>query len=306
MSRHKLRWIRWEFILKSKKLGGMGLGEIRLFNLAIISKWWWRFASNPDDLWVSVVKAIHGSSSSELPTSIPLKNSIPGLWKDICSVNPALEKMGVSLKDKLVESEGRWKWGTEMNGSFSVKQVRSDLEKASNDSEGFIYVWNNWAPPKVNYLLWRAIFGKVASRVGLAKRGVPILDCSCPRCGLYIEDPDHLFFKCIWSRSVWWILLTWMRIKFPIEIANLRELIGYIQNQPGSINWKRVVYTVALATVWRIWKARNEMIFEGRFIPVSNIVEQVKDDVLFWISNRTKVPSPGWVEWRSFDISIML
>ncbi|MFS8020082.1 putative reverse transcriptase zinc-binding domain-containing protein [Helianthus anomalus] len=272
----------------------------------MLSKWWWRFVSNPEDLWVSVVKAIHGGATAGISSIIPIKKYIPGLWKDISSVDSALEKMGVSLKENLVESDGRWKWRPEVDGTFLVKQVRLDLEMVNNDPEHFIYGWNSWAPPKFNYLLWRAIFSKVASRVGLARRGVPIPDCSCPRCGLNAESPDHLFFNCLWSRSVWWNLLTWMRISFPIEISKFGDLIGFIQNKPGSAKWKRVVYTVALATCWRIWKGRNDMVFEGRFVLVSNIVEQVKEDVLLWVSNWSTVPKPSWEEWRSFDISVML
>ncbi|XP_021985846.1 uncharacterized protein LOC110882054 [Helianthus annuus] len=36
---HKLRWLRWELLTKSKKIGGMGLGGIRGFNLAMLLKW---------------------------------------------------------------------------------------------------------------------------------------------------------------------------------------------------------------------------------------------------------------------------
>ncbi|XP_021986536.1 uncharacterized protein LOC110882973 [Helianthus annuus] len=201
-----------------------------------------------------------------------------------------------------------WKWRSDLNGAFSIKQVRLDLELASveSDNNDFIFGWNSWPPPKVNYLLWRALIGKIASRVGLVRRGIPLLDCSCPRCGMNAEDPDYIFFNCIWSRSVWWNMLIWMRINFPVEISNIKDLFGFIQNRPGSSKWKRVVYTVALATVWWIWKARNEMVFERRFIPVGIIVEQVKEDAYLWISNRSKLIQASRENWRMFNISVML
>ncbi|KAM0025801.1 putative reverse transcriptase zinc-binding domain-containing protein [Helianthus debilis subsp. tardiflorus] len=305
---HKVRWVRWGFILKAKYRGGMGLGGIQSFNYAMLAKWWWRFKENPNQLWAAVVGAIHKKTGSVDPPFVPLKKTITGTWKDIGSVEVALEKIGINLKESIIAVGDKWKWRSDPDDSFVVKRVRFDIDSAlvTDSNEDPVYKWNSWVPPKVNYFLWRALIGKIASKVGLLQRGIPIGDCFCPRCGLSEENVDHLLVGCLWARCLWWNVLVWMRISFPADIGTLPDLLGYIEEQPGSKAWKRIVYSIVSATVWRIWKARNEMIFENRFIPVSVSVEQIKEDVFLWLSSRAPRQPPSWDKWRIFDISDML
>ncbi|KAJ0440973.1 putative RNA-directed DNA polymerase [Helianthus annuus] len=80
-NRNKLRWIRWELLLKAKKAGGMGMGSIQSFNLAL-TKWWWRLKANPNHLWAEVIAAIHGGNSiSSSNLLILLKKTIRGFGK---------------------------------------------------------------------------------------------------------------------------------------------------------------------------------------------------------------------------------
>ncbi|XP_022031634.1 uncharacterized protein LOC110932618 [Helianthus annuus] len=307
-SSHKLRWIRWEFIMKAKKRGGMGLGAIQNFNWAMLAKWWWRFNSEPNQLWAQVIGAIHRGNGSVLPPNIPVMKSISGIWKDIGSVSSSLAKVGISFNDFLIRDGASWKWRSAPNGNFAVKQVRFDIESFYEGVgiNQLVFNWNSWAPSKANYLLWRGMLGKVASRVGLSRRGVHLTDVSCPRCGLQDEDSDHIFVTCLWARSIWWNMLVWMRINFPADIISLEEFVSYLHNQPGGKRWKKIVYTVTLATVWRIWKARNEKVFEDRFIPVQTSVELIKEDAFLWLGNRSKLQLTDWIKWKSFDISEVL
>ncbi|GJV59135.1 RNA-directed DNA polymerase, eukaryota, reverse transcriptase zinc-binding domain protein [Tanacetum coccineum] len=41
-------------------LGGLNIGSLKSFNLALLQKWRWRWFSFPNALWVKVIKAIHG------------------------------------------------------------------------------------------------------------------------------------------------------------------------------------------------------------------------------------------------------
>ncbi|XP_021979351.1 uncharacterized protein LOC110875461 [Helianthus annuus] len=199
------------------------------------------------------------------------------------------------MEENLVREGSSWKWRSDTGGSFSVRQVRSDIEKATmaEDNGSLVFAWNNWAPPKVNYLLWRALLDKIASKVGLIQRGIPLTDSVCPRCGLYDEDPDHIFVNCLWAQCVWWSILAWLRINF-ISRNKLDEFILGINQNLGDKNWNRIVYTIVMATVWRFWSARNEKVFKGIFIPIIKTVEHIKEDAFLWISNRSKLKKPKW------------
>ena len=41
--------------------GGLDIGSIVGFNIALILKWWWRFVNNESILWVRVIKSIYGN-----------------------------------------------------------------------------------------------------------------------------------------------------------------------------------------------------------------------------------------------------
>ncbi|KAJ0682333.1 putative RNA-directed DNA polymerase [Helianthus annuus] len=303
-NRNKLRWLKWEFILKHKKAGGMGVGGIQSYNYAMLTKWWWRAKQNPNQLWVKVVEAIHGGNHiSNSNSIIPVKKSIPGAWKDIGSVAASLSKLGIDIKTNLVAGENGWKWVSDPDGSFSVRQVRKDIDNSGNvdNSDVLVFDWNNWASPKANYLFWRALLGKVASKVGLIRRGVAIGDALCPRCGIKEEDSDHLFVSCLWARCVWWNILSWLRIRYP-SCTKLTELSDHIRRNPGDKVWKKLVYTIIMATVWTLWKARNVKVFEDSFIPINKLVDMIKEESFLWICNRSNLKKPSWSNWLNFDV----
>ncbi|KAF5797593.1 putative RNA-directed DNA polymerase [Helianthus annuus] len=297
----KMRWVRWEVMMNSKRKGGLGVGNIRDFNIAMLTKWWWRYKSNPNQLWAKVISSIHKSSSNLL---IPLKKTIPGVWNDIGKMDKILDKAGISLSQNLVEENGVWKWRSSAEEGFSVKQVRRDLESSRVESAEVdsALLWNSWAPGKGNILLWRALLGRIASREGLVRRGVSLPVVDCPRCGLDIESSDHVFIRCLWAKSIWWNVLSWLRISFPSQCDSLGELVKYIKDCPGSATWKRLVSMVVIATVWRIWSARNVKVFEDLFIPIMKTVEFIKEDSFIWVCNRAKNMKPSWEKWVLFDV----
>ncbi|XP_071700170.1 uncharacterized protein [Rutidosis leptorrhynchoides] len=60
----KISCVTWDNMLALFNKGGLNIGSLKSFNLALILKWkWrWRYLAGVDSLWVNVIKAIHGSS----------------------------------------------------------------------------------------------------------------------------------------------------------------------------------------------------------------------------------------------------
>ncbi|XP_022040563.1 uncharacterized protein LOC110943115 [Helianthus annuus] len=145
-------------------------------------------------------------------------------------------------------------------------------------SDGGIFVWNNWAPPKANYLGWRAGLGRVADKVSLRKKGIFVFDMNCNRCGLAEESCNHIFARCIWARSVWWNVFHWLKIPVLCDANDVAEILKHVQTQVDSKKWKKVVHLVALGCIWRIWLARNDKEYNGKMIPVHRLVETIKEE----------------------------
>lgn len=44
--------VNWTCVQKPKQLGGLGIGNLSYRNLALIYKWFWRFLTEPDALYM--------------------------------------------------------------------------------------------------------------------------------------------------------------------------------------------------------------------------------------------------------------
>lgn len=77
-------------VVTAKEGGGLGLGSLRAFNLALIVKWWWRLRLDRKVLWSKFITGIHGLSSK--PTHILSNKTITGVWNNIECVGDELNE----------------------------------------------------------------------------------------------------------------------------------------------------------------------------------------------------------------------
>ncbi|MCI07485.1 LINE-1 reverse transcriptase like, partial [Trifolium medium] len=52
----KLCWVKWDQICLPKEQGGLGVKNLELFNLALLSKWKWRFLADGDAVWADLLR----------------------------------------------------------------------------------------------------------------------------------------------------------------------------------------------------------------------------------------------------------
>ncbi|KAL8537670.1 hypothetical protein ACS0TY_012704 [Phlomoides rotata] len=92
---NKIPWVSWEDICKDKGKGGLGIRELGQFNLALLSKWVWRFLNDPGRLWARIIISKYGGFvmvSRERSRGLGPRRSevgcgsISSWWKDICEI----------------------------------------------------------------------------------------------------------------------------------------------------------------------------------------------------------------------------
>ncbi|KAK9066013.1 hypothetical protein SSX86_015415 [Deinandra increscens subsp. villosa] len=103
-SHSKIPWIAWKRITAPKINGGLGIGSLKAANLALLSKWGWRFKTEQSSLWVSIINAIH--SSKRIHNTLPLRKSISGFWKPITKVFLDLANEDIHFWDDIKASPG--------------------------------------------------------------------------------------------------------------------------------------------------------------------------------------------------------
>ncbi|GJV20810.1 hypothetical protein Tco_1369830 [Tanacetum coccineum] len=130
----KMAWVKWSIILNSYDNGGLNIGSIKAFNLALLQKWRWRLFTSPNDLWVKVVKAFHGHEGGFDNNGYSFK----GTWANIVGSSNFLHSKGIILNNSFRFNAGCgtrirfWKdiWVGEAPLSIRYNRLyRLDLDK---------------------------------------------------------------------------------------------------------------------------------------------------------------------------------
>ncbi|XP_021995772.1 uncharacterized protein LOC110892949 [Helianthus annuus] len=172
--------------------------------------------------------------------------------------------------------EDCWGWMTDKLLEFSIAIIKDQLMKftASEHEERWQH-WNTWVPAKVNYFTWRTAIGRIPVKSELRKRGL---------------------------KTVWWNILAWMKLPTSTVVRSIEEIMGYINGLAGSQGWKKTVNLACQATIWNLWKARNEREFRGIARSGNNIVEDIKADTFLWLKSRSKFKELVWERrWKEQD-----
>ncbi|GKV45171.1 hypothetical protein SLEP1_g52281 [Rubroshorea leprosula] len=110
----KTNWVKWERVCKQKKYGGLGVRDLRIFNLALMGKWWGRLANIEKGLWKSVVKGKYGQNGGHWLDWVRDGRNVGSLWwKDVRNLN-----VGDGAKGGWLSSGFRMKIGEGKDGSF--------------------------------------------------------------------------------------------------------------------------------------------------------------------------------------------
>ncbi|GKV32830.1 hypothetical protein SLEP1_g41400 [Rubroshorea leprosula] len=84
----KINWVSWERVCKNKEWGGLGVKDIRSFNLALIGKWWGHLASKDEGLWRRVIEGKYSEGKGNWMDWVRDGRGMGSLWwRDVCNLN---------------------------------------------------------------------------------------------------------------------------------------------------------------------------------------------------------------------------
>ncbi|GKV28743.1 hypothetical protein SLEP1_g37755 [Rubroshorea leprosula] len=115
----KIKWVSWDKVCKKKEEGGLGVRELRKFNLALLGKWWGRLAENREGLWKRVIIGKYGERGGHWMDWIKEKEGLgSSWWRDVCCI------------DKLDRERVGW-----LSEGFRLKL---------GDGKRVSFWWDNW------------------------------------------------------------------------------------------------------------------------------------------------------------------
>ncbi|PWA42122.1 reverse transcriptase domain, Reverse transcriptase zinc-binding domain protein [Artemisia annua] len=135
--------------------------------------------------------------------------------------------------------------------------------------------WNNLVPGKINILAWRIRNYRPPTRANLDKRGINLHSILCPFCEEKIEDEDHVFALCTFSRNIWDLIRKWWGLDvIPLDGAlNVLDMAD-----DGDLNLGERTSSffdvVVLSAIGWIWRARNLLVFQPVKVNTMKIIDE--------------------------------
>ncbi|XP_071699108.1 uncharacterized protein [Rutidosis leptorrhynchoides] len=125
----KIPWVKWDECLLPDDEGGLNIGSLRGKNLALLGKWFWRAKTEPNSLWVSVIKSIYGYNELLPPTCSSGSIGGSSVWSNISLAGIMIEKMDIEFASSFLKAigdgadtlfwEDPWIGGTPLKHRFS-------------------------------------------------------------------------------------------------------------------------------------------------------------------------------------------
>lgn len=56
----KICWVKWDVVCCSREEGGLGIRNLKAFNLALLGKWRWSFFTEKESTWSRVLRVRYG------------------------------------------------------------------------------------------------------------------------------------------------------------------------------------------------------------------------------------------------------
>ncbi|KAG7563755.1 Endonuclease/exonuclease/phosphatase superfamily [Arabidopsis suecica] len=211
-------------------------------------------------------------------------------------IHPEDVKLIMKIRPSIVQSPDAPTWIFTKDGQYSVKSGYHQLTKSppsdSNNSHQINQlcksIWALSVPPKIKHFWWRLIHNALPVAEALAHRNLRISQ-DCLFCGETKESVAHIFFCCRVAREIWELS--------PINIdtdqfTDNHSLLDYIQAILSSASHQESTNHIFPFIGWRIWKARNDLLFNNKRWAIPHIIHQALTDLRIWTESQKALLSP--------------
>ena len=132
-------------------------------------------------------------------------------------------------------------------------------------------------------MLWRTISKALPTRSRLLTRGMDI-DPHCPRCPTEEETINHVLFTCPYAASIW-SLSNFPWLPGHTFSQDTEENISFLINSFSSNTLNTEQRLAPFWLIWRLWKARNNLVFNKFNESCSRVVTQTEAEVNEWLQD---------------------
>ncbi|KAJ1443251.1 Reverse transcriptase zinc-binding domain [Sesbania bispinosa] len=256
-SQRNCHLIAWDKVCKPKQKGGLGFRSLRVLNEAYLLKLAWSLHSNPDAVWVKILKAKYKVlDSSHLLIKAVNKDSV--LWKGIAKI--CIKPPDIAYGPDYLA----WKFSS--TSEFTIKTAYEFLTENSTAKypidDIFKTIWSWQGPPRVSTFVWKVVHGKLLTNCERVKMGVTTSNL-CPRCNSAPETIMHLLRDCDIVAELWESLIdsnSWSSFFSLRQDQWIRKNLEFSNHSVAGVNWSFIF----LICIWSLSKDRNSLIFKQK------------------------------------------
>lgn len=225
-------------------------------------------------------------------------------WEEELVGELMLLLQNVSLQ---VDRIDRWIWQLDTSAIYTVRSAYNylNIESPIDTVVPVHSLWHKDVSLKVVLFAWRLFRDRLPTKDNLLRRCV--LDINALNCvgGCNVQETSaHLFLHCNLFSSVWHHIFQWLVISavLPFDLAAFFNQFSFFGGAAKSR--RSILQVIWFATVWEIWKERNNRIFNAKDSTILQVVDKVKSLTYRWLKEKVSNLPLNYHSWwlRPFTV----
>ncbi|KAL7204695.1 hypothetical protein ACSBR2_017740 [Camellia fascicularis] len=268
--------VSWDRMCSPKNEGGLGFKSLTVWSKAAIAKHVWFLFSGD-------------AKVSEIVEGTTWRWPFPSSWElmDLIDSTPSTFLPTGGSDDV--------SWCPAANGKFTIQSTWNSLRQHFDQVNWSKIIWGPHNIPKVSFVVWMAILGRLNTGERLKIFGVT-QSAECVFCQHPCEDHNHLFFECPFSERVWTCIKGKINVDWPsIQWNDLIHLIA--KSMKGKSLGTIITKLAFTCTVYQLWIARNNRVFSKDMVPEEVVIKCIVDMVRFRVMHITNLKSHHTDKW---------
>jgi hypothetical protein len=218
-------------------------------------------------------------------------------WEEECVRECSVLLNNFVLQDNV---DDKWRWLLDPVNGYSVKVFYRYITSTCHISDRSLVddVWHKHIPSKVSVLVWRLLRNRLPTKDNLVHRGVLLsTNAACVGgCG-DSESATHLFLHCNIFGSLWSLVTNWLGISY-VSSAELRSHFIQFTKMAGMPRVSHLYFRIIwFATIWVIWKERNNRIFQNTVTAPLVLIDKIKLHSFLWLKSKQVDFAYSYLDW---------
>ncbi|GJZ83372.1 RNA-directed DNA polymerase, eukaryota, reverse transcriptase zinc-binding domain protein [Tanacetum coccineum] len=252
--KNKMAWVKWPIILNSFDKGGLNIGSLKAFNLALLPK----IGVGGFFLPQSPLLGSGCGTRIRFGTDYLGQEGDSSFYKKSCLFYcDMLNEIG-QLNIDVNEDTCTWSLGR--NGTFTVKDARYRIDQNILPTLAHTTTWDKSIPRKVNVFMWRLSLEPTSlHKIESLFEWLWIFPAiSCPSCNANVESANHVFFECDIATDMWKLVFRWCDIPL-FQASSWDSFNDWIISWHASKEKKHRFYVITTSVLWWLWRYRNSV-----------------------------------------------